>query len=173
MSREPRAVSPEPRRLYTVLVGITCRLVTTVTVLLVMLGLPVAPVVCDLACPQATVVTTVAPRAARVASPSGHAPCHEAAAAPAEVAGHGSAVSKAPASGVALGSRPLHGCDHPVVVASRGTVEGFRLLAPVVALDAAMHLGARQAPHARLVQFSSARPPSPGPSGAFSPILRI
>jgi hypothetical protein len=153
-------------------VGLTCRLVTSLTVLLVMLGLPVAPVICDLACPQAT---TVAPVAAppTVVSTSGHVPCHEATTAAAAAAPDDGLASQAATSVLVLASRPMHGCDHPVVVASRGTFEGFRLLAPVVALDAAPHLGARQAPHARIVRLASARPPSPGPSGAFSPILRI
>lgn len=154
--------------------GLTCRLFTSVTVLLVMLGLPVAPVFCDLACPQAPVTASVAPRPATVGSAPGHAPCHDAPAARSELAANGISVAQAAKPDVVvIGSHPLHGCDHPVVVAARATVDGFRLLAPVVALDAAMHLGARQAPHARSVQFASSRPPSPGPAGAFSPILRI
>jgi hypothetical protein len=138
-----------------------------------MLGLPVAPVICDLGCPQGASLAPVAARPAAVVSPSGHAPCHEAAAARAEVPANAADASRSPVTDVVLGSRPMHGCDHPVVVASRSTFEGVRLLAPVVALDAAMHLDARQAPHGRIVQLASARPPSPGPSGAFSPILRI
>lgn len=153
--------------------GLTCRLVTSLTVLLVTLGLPVAPVICDLMCPQATVATAEAPRVVRLSSPVGRAPCHEVAAPDVERADQSGGLRPDSAERERVASRPMHGCDHPTVVASRASFEGFRLLAPVVTVDAAMHLGPRQAPHARVVPLASSRPPSPNASGAFSPILRI
>lgn len=140
--------------------------------LLVMLGLPIAPVVCDLACPQAPLATSPASRAVTVAS-TGTAPCHESAGSGTAAPHRAAPTTTTVATAASLASSPMHGCDHPVVVASRATSEGFRLYAPAVALETSLHVGTGQPSPARAERRPFARAPSPPPTGAFSPILRI
>ncbi len=139
--------------------GVTC-----VVVLLTLLGLPVAAVACDLACPEAaTALAAVEPVPERVA-PARGARCHESAAAP-------------DAPGAATVVQPgivVHGCDHPTVVSTHRPFDGLRLQAPEArTLDVVGHLAARLAPHAVMAALAQARPPTPPPLGGFSPVLRI
>ena len=140
------------------------RLATCGVVLLALLGLPMAAVVCDLACPEAaTAVAVATPSPERVAPVHG-APCHESAAAQRS-------------SGAPVVIEPgavVHGCDHPAVVSTHRPFDGLRLHAPAASsAGVARHLAAGLAPHAVMAALAPARPPTPPPLGGFSPVLRI
>jgi len=153
-------------------VGLICRLVTSMTVLLALLGLPVASVVCDLICPQRAVIGGDAERPARITSTADQAPCHEGAASAPE---RGEAVS--PDENSAAGTfaaTHAHGCDHPSVVASRAASDGLRLVPPQgITIGATMHLAPQRSPHAQRARLAPASAPPSGASGAYSPVLRI
>lgn len=142
---------------------------SALAVVLAMLGLPVASVYCEIACPQASSAAAHAsPPSDRIAALPGAGPCHEAPGAAVSAPGQ-------PSATVGLSSMPAHACDHPAVVSSRRANEGLRVPAPVAmsALPATPHLAMHLAPRAVAAEFTRERPPTPRPVGAFSPVLRI
>lgn len=121
--------------------------------LVVLLGLPVAPVWCELACPQGHGVAVQA-------APAG-APCHEASA--------GSSVP--PGDGPALAA-PVGGCDHPTTVSAR--LPDVRVVAPVPSTTVAASYLAPFAPAAAgRLTVAAVRGPAPPRGPTFSPVLRI
>jgi hypothetical protein len=144
------------------------RVMPGLAVLMAMLGLPIASILCDLACPRAGASGVHAERpVARTVAAGADAPCHEATASTARPAD----VAPAP---VATASLPRHDCDHPTVLSTRRTADGVRLDAPFPTIAVAPTplvdpQAIRSSGRARTTQ----RPPAAGTLGAFSPVLRI
>jgi hypothetical protein len=148
-----------------------CRVVPGLAVLLAMLGLPVASVLCDLACPPASGdEAREAPRTPdRIAAVGGGVPCHEVADAAM------AAADDARPPLVGIHSTPTHGCDHPTVVSLRRSAEGVRVPAPpVIVVPATLQRDwTHHVSHGRTERWMPARPATGGAVGAFSPVLRI
>lgn len=144
------------------------RVLTGMVMVLALIGLPVAPVVCDTLCPpvQAAAKDVQGPRLQSAHAP---APCHQAA--PSAEAGAVALISDtAAASGMA--ARPHHACDHPVIVTARSTAGDLRVLPPVVLAIVLPHELALPVRRGLSQRADFTRPP-PLAVGAFSPVLRI
>jgi hypothetical protein len=138
-----------------------------VTLLLALIGLPVAAVACELACPEAL----PAPRVAAVARPVVGAPaspsCHETRA---DVAQTGPSTSSSTAG---PSSPRAHGCDHPAVVTAPRSESSLRVPPPTAAAVLAPALVVLPTRHSWLVSAPrQARAPA-SPPLAFSLVLRI
>jgi hypothetical protein len=160
-----------PGALYTESVIGWCRVVSGLAVLLAMLGLPVASVLCELACPQASAeVSRGATRTpARIAAVGSGVPCHEVA----DAAASGAEDARLPV--VAIHSTPAHGCDHPAVVSLRRSAEGVRVPAPpVIAVPAILQRDwSHHVPPGVTARWMPEHRAAVGTVGAFSPVLRI
>jgi hypothetical protein len=145
--------------------------VSGLAVLLAMLGLPVASVLCDLACPQASAdASRVATRTpARIAAVDSAVPCHEVA----DAAASGAEDARLPVVGIR--STPTHGCDHPTVVSLRRSAEGVRVPAPpVIAVPAIQHRDwSHHVPTVVTARWMPEGPAAVRAVGAFSTVLRI
>jgi hypothetical protein len=152
------------------------RVSSSLVLLLVMLGLPVSPVVCELACPQPgerAAATETSPQVP--ASAARVAPCHEAAAPDRGTSG----VVAPDLDFRGSQTRVLHaddhrGCDHPAVVSSPRSPDSLRLPAPrVVAAETSQHLSPQAAAPAMTATLAAARAPSRAPAASLSLVLRI
>jgi hypothetical protein len=146
-----------------------CRILSGVTLLLALIGLPVAAVACELACPEAPPALHVAaaerPVVGAPASPS----CHETRTDVAQTApGPSTSSSTAGAS-----SSRAHGCDHPAVATAPRSEGGVRVPQPTGAAALAPALVVLHTRHSWLVSAPrQARAPA-SPPLAFSLVLRI
>ena len=129
------------------------RVLTGAVLLAVLIGLPVAPVWCELACPQEHGLTAHAEPV--------EPPCHDAAAGPAGQ----------PSGDLALTAPPV-GCEHPTLVSARPP--DARVVAPEPSPAIVLSHLAPLAPKAagRLV-IRAVRDPAPPRGPTFSPVLRI
>jgi hypothetical protein len=138
--------------------------------LLVMLGLPVVPAVCELVCPQPGGESAVAKPVQVIASASEHAPCHS----PASADAADAMDAAAPLAGSGMGAGAPHACEHPAMLSSPRAPEALRLPEPsTTAWETSRHLSPRAGSHALVITRAAARAPSPPPGAAFSPVLRI
>jgi hypothetical protein len=138
--------------------------------LLVMLGLPVAPVVCELACPLPAAESAVPTPVQVVASATEHAPCHS----PAGADGDEAMAAAVPVSGSGMAAGAQHACEHPAVLSSPRAQEALRLPVPSeTAWETLRHLSPRAGSQTSVGTLAAARPPSYPPGAAFSPVLRI
>ncbi len=138
---------------------------------LVLLGLPVAPVLCDLACPQASSAVALGSGSTpSVAAAHSSAPCHDSTAGEAAA---GLAASAPPAATAVLDVSPGHRCEHPRVLAPRAP-QSLRLPEPLVAPWHTARLAfAFLALHALGATLAATGAPSPPAGAAFSLVLRI
>jgi hypothetical protein len=144
------------------------RVASGLVLLLVMLGLPVAPVVCDVACPLPASETAEPASHQVIASTSAAAPCHDAADTPGAEAE--TAASLVSAAGVHAAE---HDCEHPPVLSAPRAPEALRVPEPsTTALGTSSHLSMMAASHDVVATRAAALTPAPSP-GAFSPVLRI
>lgn len=135
------------------------RVLTGALMLVVLLGLPMAPVWCDLACPQANeaavVEVTTAP------------PCHEASTPAPQPSSRpeGGPTSLAPIADA--------GCMHPAFVAATRLGDVRVHVEPPALVWLAGALATLGAPATWHEPFRTARGPAPPRGPAFSPVLRI
>lgn len=151
------------------------RVSSGLVLLLVMLGLPVAPVLCELACPQPVSAVAVPPAPRHVlASASRGAPCHDAG--KRDTAHHeaNADAAVAVAHAGAMGAAEHHGCDHPAVVTSPRSAESLRLPAPaLIATETSQHLSPLTSSSTVVTMLAAARAPARAPASSLSLVLRI
>jgi hypothetical protein len=129
------------------------RVLSGAVMLVVLLGLPVAPLWCELACPQEHAASSSAP--VRESSP-----CHE------------TAASAVAADDVAMTASTASGCDHPDVVSARPP--DARALAPApVAVGELTHLAPFAQAAAGRPAVRAVRGPAPPRGPTFTRVLRI
>ncbi len=139
------------------------------TLLLALIGLPVAAVACELVCPEALPAPHVAAAARPVVGAPASPSCHETRA---DVAQTGSGPSTS-SSTTGPSSPRAHGCDHPAVVTAPRSEGSLRVPQPTAAAVLAPALVVLPTRHSWLVSAPrQARAPA-SPPPAFSLVLRI